>query len=145
VSPHDDFEAARACALPAKWEVPLSRVRPLLERGLKARRKFDVSDFWYGRVQAQVWLRNERAEEALRELRQGLKDAPHLSPGLNHLTQALALKQLGRDADARQALKEAIAAGPPVHHPAEAMEYQLLLREARRALGGQQGLRTMKP
>jgi tetratricopeptide (TPR) repeat protein/tRNA A-37 threonylcarbamoyl transferase component Bud32 len=128
--PTESILAARACVAPTEPKAE----RQVLERLVEVGMKTYPNENFYRRVQAQVWLRYGKAEEALRQLEATLKGTPDYSPGLFRLLIALAHHKLGHKDDARRAYDQAVKDGVPVSHVHEALEYQLLLIEAKKTL-----------
>ena len=88
------------------------------------------------RVQALVWLRAGKTEDAMRQLVALLEQPSPLSPGLVRLLIALSHHKLGHKEDARRAYEQAVKDGIPVSHVHETLEYQVLLIEAHKAIEG---------
>ncbi len=136
--------AARACALPEKAAIDPTilnlledAVKELPDNPLGQRRPPDV---WYGilfrrRVQAQVWLRTGRAEDAVRQIEDNVKAEADYSPAIDQLLLCIAHQQLGDPQEAGRALERALREPVPVSHVHETLEYQVLLREARKGRG----------
>jgi tetratricopeptide (TPR) repeat protein len=126
----DCILAARACALSGKLPIEEAQLLRLVETWAKSHymsQQYPLPR----RVQALVWLRVGRVEDAVRQLEACLKLAPDYSPAINHLLLSLAHNRLGRREEAGRALERALRAGVPLSHVHETLEYQLLLREAR--------------
>jgi hypothetical protein len=64
-----------------------------------------------------------------------LKANPDYSPAIYHLLLSIAHKQLGDKQKAGRAFERALREPVPVSHVHETLEYQVLLREARKARG----------
>jgi serine/threonine-protein kinase len=125
--------AARAFALSEKPEIKPERLLDLAEGGPKVPGRPD--NVFFLRIKALVWLRTGRVPKAVQQLEDGLKSHPDYSPGINHLLLSIAHKQMRQPEKADIAYRLAIEAGIPVNHVHDTLEYQVLLREARKARG----------
>jgi tetratricopeptide (TPR) repeat protein len=127
----DASQAARVCALAEETDIDPSRLRRLIgDEPWKL-----PTPVLLMRIQALVWLRTGRLEEAVRQAEASLKSDSNYSPAISHLLLSIAHKKLGHSEEADRAFERALREPVPVQHVHETLEYQVLLREAARPGG----------